>query len=62
MTTSSGFAGFIAIEVSPSLEVSVLVKVGSVLFTTASTIKTAGRRGIALIPFGAESSGTAGRV
>jgi hypothetical protein len=62
MTTSSGFAGFIAIDVSPSLKVSVFVRFGSVLFTTASTIKTPGMRGIAFMPLGAESSGIAGRV
>jgi hypothetical protein len=53
ITISFGFAGFTVIEVSPSLNVSVLVRLGSVLFTTASTVKAPGTKGIALIPFGA---------
>jgi len=39
-------------DVSPSLNVSVLVRLGSVLFTTTSTVKTPGTSGIGLIPFG----------
>jgi hypothetical protein len=62
MTISFGFARLNVIDVSPSLNVSVFVRLGSVLFTTASTIKTAGRSGIGLMPFGAKSSRTAGRV
>src|SRR6266513_402134 len=64
MTISFMFAGFTAIDVSPSLKVSVFVRLGSVLFTTTSTIidETPGSRGIALTPRGAESSGSAGRV
>src|SRR5215471_14750334 len=61
-TTSFGFAGFAVIEVSPSLKVSVFVRFGSVLFTTRSTIKTDGRSGMGLTPFGAKSSRTAGRL
>src|SRR5581483_695132 len=61
-TTSFGFAGFTVIDVSPSLNVSVFVRFGSVLFTTASTIKSGGKSGIGLIPFGAKSSRTAGRL
>jgi hypothetical protein len=53
ITISSGLAGFIAIEVSPSLNVSVFVRLGSVLFTTASTIKMPGSRGTGLMPLGA---------
>src|SRR5690349_5695049 len=60
-TTSFGFPGFAVMEVSPSLNVSVFVRFGSVLFTTTSTIKTDGRRGIGLTPFGAKSPRTAGR-
>src|SRR6266436_7426798 len=46
-------AGFTVMDVSPSLNVSVLVRLGSVLFTTTSTMKTPGRSGIGLMPFGA---------
>jgi len=49
-TTSLGFAGFTVIDVSPSLKASVFVRLGSVLLTTGSTIKTAGRSGIGLVP------------
>src|SRR5436189_2907819 len=61
-TISLRFAGFTVIEVSPSLKVSVLVRLGSVLLTTVSTIKIPGIRGIGAVPFGAKSSGTVGRL
>src|SRR5437762_10579614 len=60
-TISFGFDGFTVMDVSPSLNVSVFVRLGSVLFTTASTIKIPGSRGIGLVPFGAKSSRTVGR-
>src|SRR5262245_52799684 len=62
MTTSFGFDGFAVIDVSPSLNVSVFVRLGSVLFTTVSTIKMLGTSGIARVPFGAKSSRTTGRL
>src|SRR5215470_10615156 len=61
-TTSLGLAGFAVMDVSPSLNVSVFVMFGSVLFTTVSTIRTDGRSGIGLVPFGAKSPVTAGRL
>src|SRR5215475_13488325 len=61
-TTSLGFARFTVIDVSPSLKVSVFVRLGSELFTTVSTINTPGSRGIGLVPFGAKSPGTVGRL
>src|SRR6266480_2956707 len=61
-TTSFGFAGFTVMDVSPSLKVSVLVKLGSLLLTTVSTMKTPGRSGIGFVPLAAKSARTAGRL
>src|SRR5436190_24336218 len=61
-TISFGFAGFTVIDVSPLLNVSVFVRLGSVLFTTTSTMKTPGIIGIARMPLGALSSGNGGRL
>src|SRR5262245_18025494 len=61
MAISLGSAGLMAIDVSPSLKVSVRVRVGSVLFTTGSTMNSAGR-GTTYGRAGAASSGTTGRT
>ena len=53
ITISLGLAGFMVMDVSPSLNVSVFVRLGSVLFTTVSTMKMLGITGIGLMPFGA---------
>jgi hypothetical protein len=67
MTISSGFAGFTAMLVSPSLKVSVFLRIASVLLTTTSTIVMTLKApemlsGSADSPAGAESSGIAGRA
>src|SRR6478672_10988289 len=62
ITISPGLSGFTAIDVSPSLNRSVFVRLGSVLLTTASTIKPPGIGKNAFMARGPISSGTVDRT